>query len=166
MPIFLLLVAVPMVEIALFIQVGGLIGLWPTIGIVIVTAAIGTVLLRTQGMATLRELQRRLAEGEDPGAALAHGALILLAGVVLLTPGFFTDAVGLALLAPPVRAAVIGFLRSRVKGFFAAGSAVHPGPGGIHRGGPGMAESATVEGEFEIVEPDPASTRPGENSPR
>ena len=81
MLIFLLLVAVPIIEIALFIEVGGWLGLWPTIGIVILTAAIGTVLLRAQGLATLSELQRRLATGEDPSATLAHGAMILVAGV-------------------------------------------------------------------------------------
>ena len=109
MLIFLLLVAMPIVEIALFIQVGGWLGLWPTVAIVILTAAIGTVLLRAQGLAALGELQRQLGAGEDPSATLAHGAMILVAGVLLLTPGFFTDGVGFLLLLPPVRAAAIRF---------------------------------------------------------
>jgi UPF0716 protein FxsA len=151
MPIFLLLVAVPIIEIALFIQVGGWLGLWPTIGIVILTAALGTMLLRAQGLAALGELQRRLAAGEDPSATLAHGAMILVAGVLLLTPGFFTDGVGFLLLTPPVRAAAIRFARSRITGVH---TSVHMG-GGLHRGpvrpdaGPG-----TVDGEYEIIHPD------------
>ena len=112
--LFILLVAVPIVEIALFIEIGGLIGLWPTIAIVVLTALAGTMLLRAQGFAALADLQRRLDTGQDPTGTLAHGALILVAGVVLLTPGFFTDAVGFLLLVPPVRAAVIRALAKRV----------------------------------------------------
>lgn len=147
MPIFLLLVAVPIIEIALFIQIGGWLGLWPTIGIVILTAGIGTVLLRVQGLAALGELQRRLAAGEDPSATLAHGAMILVAGLLLLTPGFFTDAVGLLLLTPPVRRAVIRLVRRRMTFVHArAGAARRPaGPGA----GPG-----TVDGDYEVVDPD------------
>ncbi|HUS52700.1 MAG TPA: FxsA family protein [Thermohalobaculum sp.] len=149
MLIFLLLVAVPIIEIALFIEVGGRLGLPLTIGVVILTAAIGAALLRTQGLATLSELQRRLAAGEDPSATLAHGAMILVAGVLLLTPGFFTDTVGLLLLTPPVRTAVIRFARSRMV-VHAAGSAGV----GFDRAatrpdmGPG-----TVDGEYEVVDP-------------
>ena len=98
--IFLALVAIPIIEIALFIEIGGWIGLWPTIGVVILTALVGTLLLRQQGFATINDLQNRLNEGRDPSVALAHGAMILVAGVVLLTPGFFTDAVGFLLLIP------------------------------------------------------------------
>ena len=102
-----LFIAIPIVEIALFIQVGGWIGLWPTIAIVILTAVVGTALVRSQGLEVLRRLQASLAEGGDPMGAIAHGALILVAGVLLLTPGFFTDSVGLVLLVPRVRGAVI-----------------------------------------------------------
>ncbi|MEM9735964.1 MAG: FxsA family protein, partial [Pseudomonadota bacterium] len=112
--IFLALVAVPIIEIALFIEVGGWLGLWPTIAIVILTAFLGTVLLRAQGFAALAELQARLQAGQDPSGTLAHGALILAAGIVLLTPGFFTDAIGFALLIPPVRTGVIAWLAKRV----------------------------------------------------
>jgi UPF0716 protein FxsA len=146
MILFFLLVAVPIIEIALFIQVGGWLGLWPTIGIVILTAAIGTLLLRIQGLATLGELQRRLAAGEDPSATLAHGAMILVAGVLLLTPGFFTDAVGFLLLTPPVRAAAIRFARSRmvhVQTDVRAGGGLYRGPAG-----PG-----TVDGDYEVIDP-------------
>ncbi|MEO0386433.1 MAG: FxsA family protein [Pseudomonadota bacterium] len=107
MVLFLLFVAIPLIEIALFVLVGGEIGLWSTLAVVILTAIVGTVLVRQQGLSTLRALRSSLAEGGDPAGHLAHGALILAAGIVLLTPGFFTDAVGLALLTPPVRTALI-----------------------------------------------------------
>lgn len=108
-------IAVPMIEIALFIQVGGWIGLWPTLLIVLVTAIIGTALVRNQGALAVTELRRSLNDLRDPTEPLAHGAMILVAGVLLLTPGFFTDAVGFALLLPPVRRAAFGYARRHVK---------------------------------------------------
>ncbi len=147
--LFVLLIVVPIVEIALFIEIGGWIGLWPTIGIVVATAIAGAALLRAQGTAALGELQRRLDRGEDPTGLLAHGALILVAGVVLLTPGFFTDAVGFALLVPPVRAAVIRFVAKRVVVVGAQRMARGHGPHG-----PPPPGSETVEGQFEEVDPE------------
>ena len=163
MPIFLLLVAVPIIEIALFIQVGGWLGLWPTIGIVILTAAIGTMLLRAQGLATLGELQRQLSSGEDPSATLAHGAMILVAGILLLTPGFFTDGVGFLLLTPPVRAGAIRFVRSRMT---AVHMSSHMGAGAHSPGAvdPGASAPGTVDGEYEIV--DPEDNGPGDDTAR
>ncbi|MEL7415407.1 MAG: FxsA family protein, partial [Pseudomonadota bacterium] len=112
--IFLALVSVPLIEIALFIQVGGWIGLFPTLATVILTAVLGTMLLRSQGRGELQKLQKSFQEGQDPRGPLAHGALILVAGIVLLTPGFFTDAIGFALLIPPIRARVIDALAKRI----------------------------------------------------
>jgi UPF0716 family protein affecting phage T7 exclusion len=98
-------IAIPLIEIALFIQVGGLIGLWPTLGIVLLTAVAGSFLMRSQGLATLERLRGSLSRMDDPSEPLAHGAMILFGGALLLTPGFFTDALGLALMLPPVRMA-------------------------------------------------------------
>ena len=100
-------IAVPIIEIALFIKVGGFIGLYPTLAIVLLTAFIGTSLLRSQGMSAFSGLQNSIMAGQNPMSQIAHGAMILIAGVVLLTPGFFTDAVGLALLIPGVRTVII-----------------------------------------------------------
>jgi UPF0716 protein FxsA len=108
-------IAVPLIEIALFIQVGGVIGLWPTLLIVVLTAVVGTGILRMQGALALANLRRSFSELEDPSEPLAHGAMILFAGALLLTPGFFTDALGFALLIPPVRQRILAFLRTRVK---------------------------------------------------
>lgn len=114
MRLFLILLVVPIIEIGLFIEVGGWIGTWPTIGIVVLTALAGSFLLRQQGLAALAEVQSQLATGEDPGALLAKGAMILFAGALLLTPGFFTDAVGFALLIPGVRSALWRWIAARV----------------------------------------------------
>ena len=112
--LFLAFLLVPLIEIGLFIQVGGLIGLWPTLGVVVATAILGTMLVRSQGAAALGRIKRSLDELSDPSGPLADGAMILLSGALLLTPGFFTDAVGFALLVPGVRAWVFRQLRSRV----------------------------------------------------
>lgn len=111
--LFVLFLAVPLIEIALFIQVGGLIGLFPTLGIVVLTAILGTWLVRSQGAQAVAQLRQSFNELRDPAEPLAHGAMILFAGALLLTPGFFTDAVGLALLIPGVRSSVYQYLKSR-----------------------------------------------------
>lgn len=111
--LFVIFVVVPIVEIGLFIQVGGAIGLWPTLAIVILTALAGTTLMRAQGIMTLKRLQSSLSDGTNPADPMAQGAMILVAGVLLLTPGFFTDAVGFALLLPPVRAVLIRWAAKR-----------------------------------------------------
>lgn len=113
--IFLAFLAVPLIEIGLFIQVGGLIGLWPTLAVVVATAFAGTALVRSQGARALADLRQSFAGLGDPTKPLAHGAMILLAGALLLTPGFFTDACGLLLLVPQVREALLRKLASRIK---------------------------------------------------
>lgn len=112
--LFLAFLLVPLIEIGLFIQVGGLIGLFPTLAIVIITAVIGTWLVRSQGLRAMGDLQGSFSRLEDPTTPLAHGAMILLAGALLLTPGFFTDAVGFALLTPAFRKMVLTYISRRV----------------------------------------------------
>lgn len=113
--LFLIFVAVPVLEIALFIQVGGFLGLFPTLGIVILTAFLGTVLVRSQGLAQLAKVQGSFQNLSDPTEPLAHGAMILASGLLLLTPGFFTDGVGFALLVPGIRSALLRTLKSKIK---------------------------------------------------
>lgn len=107
-------IIVPVIEIALFIQVGGFIGLWPTLLIVVLTAMAGTYLVRSQGRLALGQLQSSFSEMKDPTEPLVHGAMILFSGALLLTPGFFTDAVGFALLVPAFRTAAFKAIRARV----------------------------------------------------
>jgi UPF0716 protein FxsA len=147
--LFLAFVGVPMVEIALFISVGGIIGLWPTLGIVVLTALAGTALMRREGAAAVERLRRSIEAGQDPTGPIADGAMILVAGVLLLTPGFFTDAVGLSLMLAPVRRALFDWARPRLQ----ARMTIHrPGPRPGPGGGPG---GVVIDGEFEEAEPRP-----------
>ena len=111
---FMLLV-IPIVEIATFIAIGGQIGIGLTLLMILVTAIIGTILLRVQGLGLIREIQTKFADGQVPGRALGDGAMIVVAGLLLLTPGFVTDAIGFLLFVPPVRSAIFAFVASRVK---------------------------------------------------
>lgn len=108
-------IAVPLIEIFLFLQVGGMIGTWPTLGLVLLTAVVGHRLMKQQGALAMGDVRQSLSQMQDPTEPLAHGAMILVAGVLLLTPGFFTDALGIALLLPPVRRGVMREVRKRVK---------------------------------------------------
>ncbi|MGB0695698.1 MAG: FxsA family protein [Rhodospirillaceae bacterium] len=133
MALFLLaaFIGVPILEIALFIQVGGFLGLLPTLGIVILTAVIGTFLMRQQGLATLNKARTTMNSGAMPLRELFDGACLLVSGVLLLTPGFFTDGLGFLLLLPPFRDVLREFLGKRVQ--------LHATQGGFQAGmGPGM----------------------------
>lgn len=116
MPLALLpfaLLVVPVLEIAVFVIVGQRIGLLPTLAMVVVTAAIGTLLLRHQGFRVFERLKAELDAGRMPGRALGDGAMILAAGLLLLTPGFVTDTLGFLLFVPAVRSRIWQFLSSR-----------------------------------------------------
>jgi UPF0716 protein FxsA len=104
----LILILLPAVEITLFIQLGGAIGAGWTFLLIIATAAIGLSAMRQQGMATLAQAQMAQAEGRQPVAEMGNGLLILMAGLLLLIPGFLTDALGLMLLWPFGRRLMIG----------------------------------------------------------
>lgn len=121
-------IAVPMIEIALFIQIGGVIGLGWTLAIVLITAILGTWLVRTQGAMALGQLRNSFSDMRDPTEPLVHGAMILFAGALLLTPGFFTDAVGFSLLVPGIRQAAYRAIRARVnvQTFGTPGPGPHP----------------------------------------
>lgn len=111
-PLFIL--ALPFLEIAGFVIVGREIGVLYTLALVIASGILGAILLRIQGFGVMARIRRELDAGGDPGREVAHGAMIMLAGVLLLIPGFVTDIIGLLLFLPPVRDAAWRFLRSRV----------------------------------------------------
>ncbi len=150
-PMWLLVpfVAVPILEIALFIQIGSLAGLWPTLAIVVLTAVVGTFLVRMQGVSEINRLRRSLAGHGNPAESIAHGAFILAAGLLLLTPGFFTDGVGFLLLMPPVRIAVLNWLSNRFADSVIIEKEVAEPTGGMSR------RSDTIDGEYDEVR-DPA----------
>ena len=102
MPLFIILLTVPLIEIALFVTVGDRIGLAPTLAVVVATAILGAFAIRTQGRSVLMKLGR-ISRPDEAGAALINGMMIAAAGLLLLTPGFLTDSIGLLLLIPAVR---------------------------------------------------------------
>ncbi|CAH8182773.1 FxsA family protein [Vibrio aestuarianus] len=152
-PILLLLfIFVPIIEIGLFIQVGGILGLWPTIALVLLTAFVGASLVRSQGLQTLLSVQNRLQQGELPAQQIFEGVMLAVAGVLLLTPGFMTDTLGMLVLLPAPRAIIAKYLMSKmvVKGM---ASGFHSSPyehDPFHHDSHRSSEQGdTFEGEFE-----------------
>jgi len=160
-PILLLLfICVPIIEIGLFIQVGGFLGLWPTIALVLVTAFAGASLVRSQGIATLMSVQGRLQQGEMPAQQIIEGVMLAVAGVLLLTPGFMTDALGMLVLLPAPRAKMAKELMKRVKvntmasGGFHAQSGFGQSPFGQDPFQSPRDDGNTFEGEYEKKDDD------------
>ncbi len=112
--LFCLFVAIPIIEIAFFVQIGGWLGLFPTLLIVIITAALGAILVRSQAIATFGNIKNGFLTVDNPDKTLADGVMILFAGALLLTPGFFTDAFGFLLLTPWFRAQTFKFIKNKV----------------------------------------------------
>ena len=108
-----LFIVVPLVEIFLFIKVGGAIGALPTVVLVILTALIGVSLLRMQGLRTMARFQQQMASGELPANTMLEGAALLFGGALLLTPGFLTDAIGFLCLIPYTRQTLIHWIMSK-----------------------------------------------------
>lgn len=107
MRLILIFIVVPLIEILLLIEIGSRIGALNTIFIIVLTGILGASLMRHQGFTIIRNIQRDLSQGRMPTGELINGALVLVGGIVLLTPGFFTDAVGFVLLLPPTRALIL-----------------------------------------------------------
>ncbi len=131
-----LFIAIPLIELYLIIKVGGIIGAFWTVALVVLTAVIGVNLLRIQGFSTLQRAQLNMAQGQLPAMEMLEGVFLAIAGVLLLTPGFLTDAIGFLCLIPASRRAMIRWLLSspniHIGGF---------GPGGFDPGGPGAGGS-------------------------
>lgn len=143
-------IGVPLIEIAVFIQVGGAIGLWPTLALVILTAVLGTWQLRAQGLATLARARAQIEHGTLPTRELFDGACLLIAGALLLTPGFVTDSIGFALFLRPVRDLLRDLLARHMKDSFETrvfmdGEEVGPGAGR------GAGHGPVIDGEFRDV---------------
>ena len=114
--LLLLFILVPTAELYLFINIGSKIGLGPTVAIIIVTAILGASLTKSQGQRAMAKFQATTAAGRMPAKEAIDGLMILLAGAVLITPGFLTDTVGFLLLVPPFRAIVASYAGKRLKG--------------------------------------------------
>jgi UPF0716 protein FxsA len=109
-----LFIVVPIVELYVIIQVGQLIGVWPTLALLLADALLGSLLLRHQGRSAWRRFNAALAEQRFPGREVADGVMIAVGGTLLLTPGFVTDVFGFLLLIPPTRALARRLLRGYV----------------------------------------------------
>ncbi len=107
--VLLLFLAIPLIEIYFLIQVGEVIGAIPTVLMVVFTAVLGATLLRVQGLSTLRRVQAAAARGEIPALEMLEGMMLLVGGALLLTPGFFTDAIGFICLISPLRRTLIRY---------------------------------------------------------
>jgi UPF0716 protein FxsA len=115
MPLFFIFIIVPLIELMLLIEVGGVIGTGWTFVIIIATALLGTKLVKQQGIATYQQIQAELAQGQLPARSMFDGICILISGVLLITPGFLTDILGFLLVTPPFRAVAYQHLGSRIK---------------------------------------------------
>ena len=112
--IFIILLSLPLIEIAVLVAVGSKIGVLATIGLVIATGVLGSFLLKIEGASALSRLQTEIQTGRAPDKQLANAAMVMLAGIFLIIPGFVSDVIGLLLFLPPVRAFVLKSLISRV----------------------------------------------------
>lgn len=160
--LLLAFIAFPLLEIALLIRTGQVIGLWPTIAVVVGTAFLGATLLRQQGFKVLGRLTDELAAGRTPLEPLADGAMLLVAGACLVAPGLITDVLGLLLLIPPVRTAIRRFVVARALQLphvfidiqtsrrTSTRSDDQPFPGPAPR--PDLGEGPVIEGEFERID--------------
>src|SRR3954454_13853824 len=169
----LLFIVVPILELWVIIEIGGLIGVWPTIALLLADALLGSLLLRHQGRGAWERFNKALAERRFPGREVADGLLIAIGGTLLLAPGFLTDIVGLLFLIPPTRA-IVRSLLTRVVGrrfllmggpagaAYGAASAGNRAYGYARRGNDGSAngsanggaEDYDFEGTAEEIDPD------------
>ncbi len=162
MPLLLIVIfiGVPILEIVVFIQAGDIIGLWPTIAAVVATAIIGGALIRAQGLATMDRARHSIEQGQAPVHEAFTGICLLLAGALLMTPGFLTDSVGFLLLIPPVRRSLGRWLVSvlfygKNARFWVNGEEV-----GSPTQQPGAAPREAIDVDFTEVPPDDAGELP------
>ncbi len=158
--ILLLLITVPLIEIGLFIEVGGWVGGWTTVALVILTAVVGLSLVRAQGLGVIKKLNNGMGGGVFPAGAAFDGIALFLAGAMLLTPGFMTDTLGFLLLIPPLRTFLGRKLQARTHFNVHAGRAQHPGQphdraqDSVRYSEHRVEKGVVIEGEFEEIKKD------------
>lgn len=147
--LLLIFLIVPLIEIYLLIKVGSMVGAGFTIFLVVFTAVLGAFLVRIQGFSTLARVQRQVAKGQVPAMEMLEGLGLFLAGALLLTPGFFTDAFGFIILTPPLRRAIIhriivGRVAQPNVSFRAGHASEEPGPR--------KPEQRVIDGEYRKID--------------
>ncbi len=148
--IFLALLGVPLIEIAVFIEVGGWIGLWWTLTLIVATALAGTAMLRHQGLATLGRAQQTVERGQIPVQEVLDGVCLLVAGALLLTPGFVTDVAGGLLLVPALRRMLQLWALARL----AASGRINVRTSAFGGGWRNQDDGDVIEGEFTNLDQD------------
>lgn len=159
--LFLLFTFTSLLEIYVLVQVGGLLGVWPTIGLVIITALVGSSLVRSQGLQTMFNVQSRMQQGEMPGKELIEAMMLVIAGVLLVTPGFVTDFCGLMLLQPSVRGKLAEQALAKLSVNMVAGAGFN---GGFHHSG---FQGGGFQGGFStdhIPSDEPPAAKPGQTN--
>ena len=150
----LVVLASPLVEIAGFVIVGREIGVLPTIALIIVTGIAGSILLRIQGFGVLRRIRSDMEAGRNPGRELGHGLMVLVAGVLLIIPGFFSDILGILLFVPPVRDLVLRRLGRILSPEFRSSTDFR-----FHRGGRTGGKTIDLDSDDFSSSPDPQRGR-------
>jgi len=155
MPLLIIFIIIPLIELAVILKVNSFIGIGWTLGLIIITAFVGVKLLRQQGISTLLRANQKMQQGQMPALELAEGFLLALAGALLLTPGFVTDAVGFLLLVPATRKGlvhkVIAFITPRMMtggSFQSTGSFQSGGFKDVHSQSSYSNDKITIEGEY------------------
>lgn len=144
--LFIIFIIIPVVEITVLIEVGEQLGAFPTVALVILTAAVGASLVRSQGLQTLMSAQKKMQQGQQPGQEVIEGVMLAIAGIMLVTPGFVTDFLGLVLLLPISRQFFASKLLERIiiKNMAQQGQ---PFNGGFSQQGQEQ-DSDIIDGEF------------------
>mgnify|MGYP000930301451 CR=1 FL=1 len=170
-------IAYPMLEIAVLIKAGSVLGFWPTLAIVVGTAILGMRVLQAHGFMVIHRLSEAVKSGRTPFLPMIEGGVLFLAGLCLIAPGLITDAIGFVLLIPPVRHFVATLLHDRVWGLprAAPGNTRQappepdietPGPNARRSSHSPPAEGPVIEGEFERIDERPIDPRTGRGKPR
>ena len=139
--LFIFFLSVPILEIYLLLKIGGIIGILPTVVLVVGTAILGAWMLRSQGFSTMQRLQNALSKGEIPAMEMIEGPILLVGGALLLTPGFVTDALGFFCLIPQTRKCFVSYLLE--KHLITAGMSAEK-----HQNSTGNTKGTTIEGEY------------------
>jgi UPF0716 protein FxsA len=159
LPLVLLFIVVPIAELAVIIQVGQAIGVWWTIAILVADSILGSLLMRAQGRTAWRRFNDAVQAGRVPAREVLDGALVVFGGLLLLTPGFLTDVLGLVLLIPPTRALVRAVLVRRLEHRMVA-SATRPRPRPGAGAGAHDVEGTAVDADAERLDRAPNREAP------
>ena len=165
--VLLLLVALPLLEIALLIKVGGLIGVWPVLAIIVGTFIAGFTLVQHQGLGVARRMVASMRSGEPPLEPMMESMLLVFAGACLILPGLITDCLGLILMIPPVRVAVARWGVSKGFPMFAQTSRRRRRGGGDPRPGASprtRGPAPVIETEYERIDETAVKPRPGDTT--